>query len=65
MLAIAGGKGGSGKTTTTACLARGLAGEGPPPIAVDGDCDMPDLHLVAGTCPRPGIGAYEDGASLV
>ncbi|ACV48412.1 MULTISPECIES: MinD/ParA family ATP-binding protein [Halomicrobium] len=64
MLAIAGGKGGSGKTTTTACLARGLAGEGPPPIAVDGDCDMPDLHLVAGTCPRPGIGAYEDGASL-
>lgn len=61
MLAIAGGKGGSGKTTTTACLARALASQGRDPIAVDGDCDLPDLHLVAGTDREPGVDAVADG----
>jgi septum site-determining protein MinD len=64
MLAIAGGKGGSGKTTTTACLARALAAEGRDPIAVDGDCDLPDLHLVAGTQRSPGVEALADGDPL-
>lgn len=64
MLAIAGGKGGSGKTTTTACLARALVARDREPIVVDGDCDMPDLHLVAGTPAEPGIEALAEGAEL-
>ena len=58
MIAIAGGKGGVGKTTTTACLARALATGDETPIAVDGDCDMPDLHVVAGTAAEPGIDSH-------
>lgn len=64
MLAIAGGKGGAGKTTTTACLARALATTADDPLAVDGDCDMPDLHVVAGTPPDPGLGTVAGGAPL-
>lgn len=53
MLAIAGGKGGSGKTTTAAGLAWMLARRGADPILVDCDTDMPDLHhLLDGL--RPG-----------
>lgn len=44
MLAITGGKGGCGKTTTTLGLARALANQGFEPLVVDGDCDMPDIH---------------------
>ncbi|WP_225334533.1 MinD/ParA family ATP-binding protein [Halomicrobium urmianum] len=61
MLAVVGGKGGCGKTTTTACLARALAAEGDAPVAVDADRDMPDLHLVAGTPAEPGLGRLADG----
>lgn len=44
MLAIAGGKGGSGKTTT----ALGLAAALPDPVlAADLDCDLPNLHALA------------------
>ncbi len=45
MLAIAGGKGGSGKTTTTLGLARAIDA---PTLAVDADCDLPNLHALAG-----------------
>ncbi|WP_416839815.1 CDP-4-keto-6-deoxy-D-glucose-3-dehydrase [Haloferax sp. DFSO52] len=45
MLAIAGGKGGSGKTTTTLGLARAFEGD---VLAVDADRDMPNLHAMAG-----------------
>lgn len=47
MLAIAGGKGGVGKTTLTLALARSLADAGRDPIALDADVDMPDLHVLA------------------
>ncbi|QLG62401.1 MinD/ParA family ATP-binding protein [Halorarum salinum] len=49
MLAVTGGKGGSGKTTTTLGLARALDR---PTVAVDADWDLPDLHALAGV-PRP------------
>ncbi|PSP93064.1 cobyrinic acid ac-diamide synthase [Halobacteriales archaeon QS_4_62_28] len=64
MIAIAGGKGGCGKTTTTACLARALATQGDNPIVVDGDCDMPDLHVLAGVPVTPGLAEFTRGAPL-
>lgn len=48
MLAVAGGKGGVGKTTTALCLARSLARQGNSVLVVDIDCDMPDLLWLAG-----------------
>jgi septum site-determining protein MinD len=45
MLALAGGKGGSGKTTTTLGLAAALDG---PVVVVDTDRAMPNLHALAG-----------------
>ena len=49
MLAITGGKGGVGKTTTALGLAAAAARRGREPIVVDGDSDLPDLATVAGT----------------
>ena len=48
MLAIAGGKGGSGKTTTALGVASALAVDGIRPLVVDTDVAMPDLHHRAG-----------------
>ncbi|SFG79287.1 septum site-determining protein MinD [Halopelagius inordinatus] len=45
MLAIAGGKGGCGKTTTTLGLAAAIDGE---TVVADADRDMPNLHALAG-----------------
>lgn len=50
MLAIAGGKGGCGKTTTTLGLAAAIDGE---TRVVDADRDMPNLHALAGVPRRP------------
>jgi septum site-determining protein MinD len=55
MLAIAGGKGGCGKTTTALGLARALAERGDRPVVADADCDMPNLHTVAETDRGPGL----------
>jgi septum site-determining protein MinD len=57
MLAIAGGKGGSGKTTTALGLAAAVDG---PALAVDADCDMPDLHSLAGVAREPTLSAVAD-----
>jgi len=61
MLAIVGGKGGCGKTTTALGLARALSSTGTRPVVVDADCSMPNLHTRADTERRPGIGAVADG----
>ncbi len=64
MIAVAGGKGGCGKTTTTACLARAMAADGATPTVVDADVDMPDLHVVAGASREPGLGSLVDAGRL-
>ncbi|WP_144799135.1 MinD/ParA family ATP-binding protein [Halorubrum depositum] len=47
MIAVAGGKGGSGKTTTTLGLARALSRRGAPAVAADADWDLPNLSRLA------------------
>lgn len=47
MIAVAGGKGGSGKTTTTVGLARALSRRGAPVVAADADWDLPNLAELA------------------
>ncbi|MDR5655581.1 P-loop NTPase [Halodesulfurarchaeum sp. HSR-GB] len=49
MLAVTGGKGGTGKTTTALGLAVALAERRRDPIVLDADVDMPNLHIRAGT----------------
>ncbi|MCL9813159.1 hypothetical protein [Natranaeroarchaeum aerophilus] len=52
MIAIAGGKGGCGKTTTTVAIARAIAsGTTTPVVGVEADWDMPDLRWLAQTAP--------------
>ncbi|AHF99330.1 chromosome partitioning protein [Halostagnicola larsenii XH-48] len=48
MIAIAGAKGGAGKTTTTLALAQALGRAGNRTIAVDADRHLPNLHSLAG-----------------
>ena len=55
MLAIASGKGGCGKTTTTIGIASAIARTGTAAQAVDLDLDMPDLHVLAGVDRSPGL----------
>jgi septum site-determining protein MinD len=47
VIAVAGGKGGSGKTTTTLGLARALSRRGAPVVAADADWDLPNLARLA------------------
>lgn len=55
MLAVAGGKGGSGKTTTALGLAGALVERRRRPLVVDCDLDAPNLHLRAGVSRDPGV----------
>lgn len=48
MIAIAGGKGGCGKTTVAVALGVALARTGHRPLLVDADVDMPNLHFRLG-----------------
>ncbi|WP_256392132.1 MinD/ParA family ATP-binding protein [Natronoarchaeum rubrum] len=64
MIAIAGGKGGCGKTTTTVALARALAERGDAtPLVADADWDMPNLHALAGAASTPSLAALQDAPS--
>jgi len=61
VLAIAGGKGGCGKTTTALGLARALASGGRSPVVLDADVEMPDLHVLSDVPPAPGVPALAGG----
>jgi septum site-determining protein MinD len=61
MLAITGGKGGCGKTTTTLGLAGALVRQRKPALAADADREMPDLHAMAGVAREPGLDAVAAG----
>ena len=72
MIAVAGGKGGSGKTTTTLGLARALSRRGAPVVAADADWDLPNLARLAaetdsdvGRAARRGAEADGSGARTV
>lgn len=64
MLAIVGGKGGCGKTTTTLGLARTMARAGESPLVVDADVDMPDVHHVANVDRGHGVDRLGTGEVL-
>lgn len=61
MLAVAGGKGGCGKTTTALGLGAALARQRKAALAVDTDREMPDLHAMAGVAREPGLDAVAEG----
>jgi len=64
VIAIAGGKGGCGKTTTTVALARALARRrDATPLVADADWDMPNLHALAGAASTPSLATIGDAAS--
>lgn len=64
VLAIVGGKGGCGKTTTALGLAHALDRGNDRTLVVDADCDMPNVHMLAETPYSPGVGALADGESV-
>jgi septum site-determining protein MinD len=57
VLAVAGGKGGSGKTTTALGVAAALVERRRHPLVVDCDLDAPNLHVRAGVPRAPGLDA--------
>ncbi len=57
MLAVAGGKGGVGKTTTALGLALDLGERYGRCLVADADRDAPDLHVLAGVANRPTVAA--------
>lgn len=61
-VAVAGGKGGCGKTTAVLGLAAALVERGRHPLAVDADVAVPDLHIRASVDREPGLPAVRAGA---
>ncbi|GAB3665615.1 DUF7125 family protein [Halopiger thermotolerans] len=66
MIAIAGSKGGCGKSTVALGLATAFAGADPPipAIAVDADRQLPNLHVMTDLDREPTLAALERGATL-
>jgi len=66
VLAVTGGKGGTGKTTTTLGLAAAFARQRRRPTVVDADRDMPNLDIVADAASVTGVDvvANPDGRPL-
>ncbi|WP_336038190.1 MinD/ParA family ATP-binding protein [Halobacterium yunchengense] len=63
MLAVAGGKGGSGKTTTALGVAGALVQRRRRPLVADCDLDAPNLHVRAGVPRDPGVDAQNPVAA--
>ncbi|WP_339105132.1 AAA family ATPase [Haloterrigena salinisoli] len=57
MIAIAGAKGGCGKTTTTLALAEAFGRAGTPALAADADRQLPNLHVRSGIDREPTLAA--------
>lgn len=64
MLAVAGGKGGVGKTTTAVGLASAWPGADGRPLLVDADGDAPTLARALDVPAEPGLAAFADGGGL-
>jgi septum site-determining protein MinD len=64
MLAVVGGKGGVGKTTTALGLGAALARAGAEPLVVDSDVEMPDLGWRAGCPDVPGVAGVAGGTPV-
>ncbi|MFW5900203.1 MAG: MinD/ParA family ATP-binding protein [Halodesulfurarchaeum sp.] len=63
MLAVTGGKGGTGKTTAALGIATSLSKRRRNPVVIDADVDMPNLHIRAGV-DDTGLDALASGVSL-
>ncbi|ELY49423.1 DUF7125 family protein [Natronorubrum sulfidifaciens] len=59
MIAIAGSKGGCGKTVTTIGLTEAFARAGMASVAIDADRQLPNLHVTAGVDREPTLAALE------
>lgn len=59
MLAIAGAKGGCGKTTTALGVAEAFARSGDASLVVDADRQLPNLHVIADVDRTPTVAAAE------
>lgn len=64
MIAIAGAKGGCGKTITTIGLAEAVGRRGTTSIAADADCQLPNLHVAGGVDRTPTLAALESDVDV-
>jgi len=64
MLAVAGAKGGCGKTTTTIGIAEAFARAGVRAVALDADRQLPNLHVIGDVDREPTLAATDEGETL-
>ncbi|WP_049890751.1 DUF7125 family protein [Natrinema versiforme] len=64
MIAIAGAKGGCGKTVTTIGLAEAFGRRGTAAVAVDADRQLPNVHVAGGVDREPTLAALESGTNI-
>lgn len=64
MIAIAGSKGGVGKTTTTLGLAEAFGRAGVPTLVIDADRQLPNLHVAANVPREPTIADLKTGMNV-